>query len=130
MTAEPVYYLTMADLYTIAYGAVGNYHIRDPGLLSSAVARPQATVFGTDAYPTLLSKAASLLHSIANNHPLVDGNKRLAITATMVFLARNGVDIATLDEELAYDLVIAVASSEVDEVAEIAELIDKALVAD
>lgn len=119
MTAESVYYLTMADLYAVARDAIGDYQLRDPGLLASALARPQATVFGVGAYPTVLSKAASLLHSLANNRPLVDGNKRLAIASAMVFLARNGIDIATFNEELAYDLVITVASSEVDEVSEL-----------
>lgn len=51
--------------------------IRDIGLLGSAVARPQTTVFGQDAYPDLWSKAAALLQSIVNNHALIDGNKRL-----------------------------------------------------
>ncbi|MET7772835.1 type II toxin-antitoxin system death-on-curing family toxin [Nocardia sp. NPDC005366] len=110
----------MADLRAIAHDAAGDYALRDPGLLASAAARPQATIFGADAYPTLWEKAAALLHSIAGNHPLVDGNKRLAIVAAIVFLARNGIDVDHLDEDRAYDLMIAVAKSELCEVADIA----------
>ncbi|MFI5780139.1 type II toxin-antitoxin system death-on-curing family toxin [Nocardia sp. NPDC051570] len=120
MTEPAVYYLTVTDLRVIAIDAVGNVVLRDPGLLASAAARPQATVFGMDAYPTIWEKAAALLHSIASNHPLIDGNKRLAIAAAIVFLARNGIDVDTLDEDLAYDLMIEVAKGELREVAEIA----------
>lgn len=125
-TGEP-YYLTGADLRAITADVAGPHVIRDPGLLESAAARPRATVFGADAYPSLLDKAAALLHSIARNHPLIDGYKRLAITAAMVFLARNGVDIDALDEELAYELIITVASGGSDEIADIAESLGKAI---
>ena len=57
--------------------------MRDYGLLEAAVARPQAAVFGKDAYPDLDSKARALLHSVARNHALIDGNKRLALTTTI-----------------------------------------------
>lgn len=59
--------------------------LRDRGLLASAAARPQTTVFGEDAYPSFAEKAAALMHSLARNHPLVDGNRRLAWAATRVF---------------------------------------------
>jgi prophage maintenance system killer protein len=58
------------------------------------VARPQATAFGEDAYPDMLTKAAALLESVVNNHALVDGNKRLGWLATAVFLELNGVRIS------------------------------------
>ncbi|WP_416564550.1 type II toxin-antitoxin system death-on-curing family toxin [Nocardia testacea] len=127
MNPVEIYYLTTADLRAIADAVVGGYIIRDPGLLESATARPQATVFGADAYPALWDKAAALLHSIAKNHPLIDGNKRLAITAGAVFLARNGVNIDGLNEELAYDLMIAVATGELEEVPDIAEQLRKVI---
>ena len=93
--------------------------IRDHGLLESALARPQATAFGEDAYPTIHEKAAALLHSLARNHALVDGNKRLALAATIAFYGMNGLRL-TLTNDEAYDLVIAVASGELDEVTGIA----------
>lgn len=64
--------------------------IGDYGLLDAAIARPQATVFGVDAYPTLFEKAAALLQSIARNHALLDGNKRTAWASAWVFLELNG----------------------------------------
>lgn len=64
--------------------------VRDAGLLASAIARPQASAFGVDAYPDLFDKAAALCQSIDNNQAWVDGNKRLAWTATKVFLQMNG----------------------------------------
>jgi death-on-curing protein len=97
--------------------------VRDYGLLESALARPQTTVFGADAYPDLLTKAAALLHSLARNHALVDGNKRLAWLATYVFLDINGRRVTVTDDEVV-ELVLAVAASELDDVAAIAERLD------
>ncbi|MEU6564515.1 type II toxin-antitoxin system death-on-curing family toxin [Nocardia nova] len=127
MTDPSIYYLTMADLRVIAADAVGSYAVRDPGLLASAAARPQATVFGADAYPTIWEKAAALLHSIASNHPLIDGNKRLAISAAIVFLARNRIDVDRLDEDRTFDLMIEVAKGQLVEIADIAAQLAVAL---
>ena len=80
---------------------------------------PQATAFGKDAYPDLDAKAAALLHSIARNHALIDGNKRLALAAVIAFYGLNGRRL-TLTNDAAYDLVIAVASGQLDTVDEIA----------
>ena len=93
--------------------------MRDVGLLEAAVHRPRASVLGQDAYPDLFAKAAALMHSLARNHPLADGNKRLAWLATYVFLAKNGVDVDP-DDDAAYDFVVAVASGEIDDVDAIA----------
>ena len=60
----------------------------------------------------------TLLHSLARNHPLVDGNKRLAWLATYVFCAKNGVELDAPDDA-AYALVVGVASGELDDVEEI-----------
>ena len=80
---------------------------------------PRASLIGHDAYPDLLTKAAALLHSVARNHPLVDGNKRLAWLATYVLLARNDVVLGPTDDD-AYELVVAVAAGDLDDVTEIA----------
>lgn len=77
---------------SIAFG--GELTVRDYGLLDAAVARPQATVFGVDAYPELWDKAAALLQSLARNHALVDGNKRTAWAAAWTFLHINGIELA------------------------------------
>jgi death-on-curing protein len=118
-----VIYLTLAELLYVAERTLGHdYAVRDYGLLEAAVARPQATVFGKDAYPDLDSKAAALLHSVARNHALIDGNKRLALTAIIAFYGLNGRRL-TLTNDAAYDLVIAVAAGEPDSVDEIAAIL-------
>jgi len=99
--------------------------VRDPGLLDSAAARPRATVFGSDAYETIELKAAALLHSICRNHALVDGNKRLAWSSDVVFLALNGHDVE-MEDDAAFDLVIGVAEGRLD-VPEIAAMLRAAL---
>ena len=116
-------YLTVEQALRIARTAVGGpIHVRDVGLLEAAVHRPRTSVLGQDAYPDLLSKAAALLHSLARNHPLVDGNKRLAWLATYVLCAKNGVELDAHDDA-AYELVTSVASGSIDEVGEIAAIL-------
>ncbi|MGW6705015.1 type II toxin-antitoxin system death-on-curing family toxin [Streptomyces sp. NPDC054956] len=95
--------------------------LRAPGLLESAVHRPRARMFGTPAYEDPYEQAAALLHGIATNHPLVDGNKRTAWLAAATFLAVNGTDLAEVDQDTAYDLVIDVAAGSEGDVARIAE---------
>ena len=113
-------YLTTEQALRIARHAVGGpIQVRDLGLLDSAVHRPQASVFGQDAYPDLFSKAAALMHSLARNHPLVDGNKRLAWLATYVFCAKNGIELDPPDDE-AYALVMALAGGRLDDLETIA----------
>lgn len=92
-------YLSLDDLMEIAAGVLPEVLVRDVGLLVSAAERPQTTVFGEDAYPTLEQKAAALLHSLARNQPLVGGNKRLAWSAMKVFAILNGIELAyTVDD--------------------------------
>lgn len=86
--------------------------MRDLGLLDAAIARPQSSAFGEDAYPTVELKAAALLHSIVTNHALVDGNKRLGWLATTVFLDVNGESV-DLGDDYAFQLVLDVAEGEV-----------------
>lgn len=116
-------YLTLAELLYVAQRAIdAEPQVRDYGLLESALARPQTNVLGTEAYPGLVEKAAALLHSLARNQGLVDGNKRLALAATIAFLGLNGRRL-TLTNDQAYDLVIAVASGQLGEISEIADVL-------
>ena len=105
-----VAYLELEDLLGLVR-LLGAGPVRDVGLLDSAVARPRSSAFGEDAYPTLALKAAALLHSVASNHALVDGNKRLAWLATVVFLDLNGSRPDVTDDQ-AFSLVMDVASSD------------------
>ena len=114
------WYLDLDQLMRIADGAVeGEVVVRDVGLLQSALARPQASAFGQDAYPELHVKAAALLHSLAKNHALVDGNTRLAWAATAVFLGINGHRVVASQDEVV-DLVVAIADGTLFDVADIA----------
>ncbi|MEV6179016.1 type II toxin-antitoxin system death-on-curing family toxin [Streptomyces sp. NPDC052016] len=115
-------HLTVAEVTEIARIAFGGRapEVRAPGLLTSAVHRPRARMFGTPAYDDLYEQAAALLHGLAANHPLVDGNKRTAWLATAAFLALNGVDLTGCDQDVAYGLVVDVASGEVGDVGVIA----------
>ncbi|SON62698.1 Toxin Doc [Mycobacterium simulans] len=114
-------YLDLEDLLEIAREAVGkDVVVRDYGLLESAVARPRASVFGQDAYLDLQLKAAALMHSLARNHALVDGNERLAWTACRTFLAINDQWIGAPEDER-FDFVIGVASGAMSDLDEIVE---------
>ncbi|MEU6882652.1 type II toxin-antitoxin system death-on-curing family toxin [Streptomyces sp. NPDC046712] len=114
LTAEEV--LELADLAC----AGQKIAVRDLGLLKSAVHRPQSQMYGIEAYSDLFEKAASLLQSLAVNHPLVDGNKRMAWMCTVVFLDLNGSEMVDVDQDEAYKLVIEVASGELEDVTLIA----------
>ena len=116
-------YLTVEQALRIARAATGSpIEVRDIGLLEAAVHRPRTSVFGQDAYPDLMTKAAALLHSLARNHALVDGNKRLAWLAAYVFLAKNGVELNP-DDDAAYAFMIAVADGSLDDVQSIADVL-------
>lgn len=113
-------YLTLSELLHIAERALGGApEVRDYGLLESAAARPQASAFGCDAYPDLDTKAAALLHSLARNHALVGGNKRLALAGVIAFYGVNGRRL-TLTNDGAYELIMSVAAGHLDTVGEIA----------
>lgn len=102
------------------------FHIRDIGLLASALARPATTVMGTEAYPQLPMKAAALLESVACFHPLIDGNKRTAWTLMVLMFWINGHrHDFTADE--GFDLVVGVAAGSI-ELQECASLISKHMV--
>lgn len=113
-------FLDLESLLHIASRTLGgDPAVRDYGLLESALARPRASAFGEDAYPDIHQKAAALLHSLARNHALVDGNKRIALAATIAFLGMNGIRL-TLSNDEAYDLVMSVATGALDDVSNIA----------
>jgi death-on-curing protein len=84
------------------------FHIRDAGLLSSALARPRTTVFGEDAYPDLATKTAAMFESLVRNHPPLDGNKRTAVVLTWTFLLNNGYRLEHTEDE-AYEFTVAAA---------------------
>ena len=96
-------YLTFAEVLAIHDDQIERYGgspgVRDPGLLEAALFRPQ-----TGYYAGLIEEAAALWESLSQNHPFIDGNKRVAFAATYTFLAINGMRI-TADAEAAYDFI-------------------------
>jgi len=119
-----VIYLDLETLLHVATRTLGAApEVRDHGLLESALARPRATAFGEDAYPTIHEKAAALLHSLARNHALVDGSKRLVLAGTIAFLGMNGLRLTCTNDQ-AHDLVVAVATGAREDVSAIADVLD------
>lgn len=96
-------YLTLAEALAIhrdlidRYG--GSHGVRDPGLLEAALFRPQ-----TGYYADIVEEAAALWESLAQNHPCIDGNKRLAFAATYTFLAANDLEL-TASADTAFDFI-------------------------
>lgn len=107
-----IYYLSLEEVMIINSEVLdGEARLRDRGLLESALARPMASAFGDDAYPNLTDKAAALLHSLSHNHAFVDGNKRTATLATVLFLKKNNLRPAWKPSE-ALDFVLEVAQGQ------------------
>jgi death on curing protein len=104
-----VHYLTVSDLYNINFTVTGgDTFVRDIHLLESAAKRPSLVLFGQPQFPTIIDKAAALMHSLAYHHLFVDGNKRTAVRATAYFLERNGYT-PNWDKEEAEAFALAIA---------------------
>ena len=109
-----VYHLTERDVMTVLAATGQDVQVSDYGSLASAVARPRSSAFGEDAYPDPWVKAAALMHSLARNHPFVDGNKRAAWNCAWTFIEVNGWGRlrADFDVDVAEAFVLAVATGE------------------
>lgn len=112
-----VRYLNVKEVLRIHHRVIntfgGTHGVRDLGLLQSAVARPQTGFGEFEAYPSLSSKAAALLESLARNHAFIDGNKRTALTSCRTFLKRNG-QILEFDHQDLFEFVLDVAQGKLD----------------
>ena len=114
LNRERIRYLTASELYAINESVTdGSTLIRDVHLLQSAVARPAMVLFGQAQFPTLIDKAAALLHSLAYHHLFLDGNKRTAVRAVTLFLELNGY-MVTWSTESEYPFVLEVAQGKHD----------------
>lgn len=97
----------------------GSPGVRDAGAVESAVAQPSMTFGGQELYPALVEKAAALGYSLVNNHPFVDGNKRIGHAAMEVFVRLNGFRIsAPVDEQEEFVLRLASGAVSRDELVE------------
>lgn len=111
---DPIRYLTASELYNINVEILdGDTLVRDLHLLTSAARRPMITLFGQEQFPTLIDKAAALLHSLAYHHLFMDGNKRTALQAVTIFLNLNGYDL-TWDAQTEYAFILDVAQGKYD----------------
>jgi death-on-curing protein len=110
-------YLSLED--ALQQIAISGFYVKDAGLLDSALARPQTSVFGEDAYPTLEVKAAAMTHSVIKNHPMVDGNKRTSWFLLNAFLYINGYLLEMSTEEgLEFTLGVATDQLSLEQAAE------------
>jgi death-on-curing protein len=120
VSAKPgnhIYHLTVANVLEIHAEAIsqfgGSDGIREMALLESAVAAPQASFGGESVYTDLIEVAAAYLFFLCRNHPFVDGNKRAALGACIVFLRLNGIEPQS-DSQSWEDLTLDVAASRLD----------------
>jgi death on curing protein len=124
-TPESCFFLTVAIVRELHAAAIaetgGSDGLRDESLLESAVAAPQATFGGHSVYADLIEIAAAYLFYICRNHPFVDGNKRAAFGACLLFLRLNG-ERPSPDSDAWETLVLDVAASRLDRDATTARL--------
>jgi death-on-curing protein len=114
LTVEQVLFLQMR----LVQETGGTHGIRDLPLLQSAVARPQATFQGEDLYPAVHAKAAALMHFLIENHPMVDGNKRLGAASVGIFLQLDKWRLTATNVELEeFTLRVARGGVDADEIA-------------
>jgi death-on-curing protein len=124
--SEPIF-LTLDEVIELHHDAIaefgGTHELRDPALLQSAVEMPRAAFAGQFLHPDLPTMAAALLFHLVQNHPFVDGNKRVGAAAARVFLLMNDVKFNPPPDDYA-ELVLGVARGEVTK-PQIAEYIRK-----
>lgn len=112
MKTEPVF-LTFAEVIEIHDYQIENFGgapgVRDINLLKSAIGMPSSTFSGVFLHPTIYEMAAAYLYHLAENHPFVDGNKRVGAMAALIFLDLNGIDFNASDKDFTA-MVLRVAS--------------------
>ncbi len=111
MNREPVF-LTLEEVLALHADQIARYGgtpgLRDPGLLSSALAMPQASFGGRFLHATLQEMAAAYLFHLTQNHPFLDGNKRIGLASALAFLGLNGFELE-VDDDALMALVLGVA---------------------
>jgi death-on-curing protein len=117
VTPANCFHLTVAIVREIHAEAIarfgGSDGVRDTALLESAVAAPQASFGGESVYADVAEIAAAYLFYLCRNHPFIDGNKRAALGACLVFLRLNGIEPKPDSKEWE-ELTLSVAASELD----------------
>jgi len=111
--SQKIQYLSLEEVIEIGEALIPDFRIRDIGLLESAVNRPATVIYGQEAYPSIEGKIAALMHSLAANHALIDGNKRLTWSSGRLFAILNNLDFYVGIDE-AEGVIISLASGELD----------------
>jgi death-on-curing protein len=111
--SQKIQYLSLEEVIEIGEALIPGFRIRDIGLLESAVHRPATVIYGQEAYPSIEGKIAALMHSLAANHALIDGNKRLTWSSGRLFAILNNLDFYVGIDE-AEGVIISLASGELD----------------
>lgn len=115
----PTRFLSIQEVIAINVAMIQSYSpgeqigVKEPGLLESSVHRPQSSVFGEDAYPTIFEKSAALFESLGQKHPFYNANKRTAFTALVVFLRYNGLQFR-MDTKKAEDFTVDMVNHQFD----------------
>ena len=110
-------YLSVQEVIAINVSMIQRYSpgeqigVKEPGLLESAVLRPQSSAFGEEASQTVFEKAAALFESLGQNHPFYNANKRTAFTALVIFLRYNGL-FFQMDTKKAENLTVDMVNHE------------------
>ncbi|GBR76149.1 cell filamentation protein Fic [Candidatus Termititenax persephonae] len=111
-----IHFLTLSEVLLILEDQIRNYGglygVRDLNLLSSAINMPQSSFQGEYLHKTIPAMAATYVYHICQNHPFIDGNKRVALASSLVFLAINGYAF-NCPGEIVYKEIIAVAKGEI-----------------
>jgi len=109
-------FLTLAEVLLILEDQIRNYGgaygVRDLNLLSSAIYMPESSFSGNYLHDTIPAMAAAYAFHLCQNHPFIDGNKRVALACSLVFLDINGYDFIC-DEETLYNKMMDVAKGDV-----------------
>lgn len=90
----------------------GSDGLRDVGLLESAINSPFQQFGNEDLYPTIQQKASRLCFGLVNNHPFIDGNKRIGAHVMLVFLALNGIELEYTQDDFS-STILKLASNEI-----------------
>ena len=101
------YVMAMHRVLIERYGGLDGF--RDPGLLESALAQSQQSVFGEDLFPNIPSRAAAYAYYLSENQPFIDGNKRIATASAITFLRLNHYDLKASQEEV-YQVIMELAN--------------------
>lgn len=107
--SQKIQYLSLEEVIEIGEALIPDFRIRDIGLLESAVHRPATVIYGQEAYPSIEGKIAALMHSLAANHALIDGNKRLTWSSGRLFAILNNLDFYVGIDE-AEEVIISLSS--------------------